>query len=348
MHAAVEALQLSLSAAAAEKQQRMQRLREVYGAAHIGAVTPLSVMGGMRGLTALFTETSRVDAEEGLRLHGMPMRELLLQQLPKAKEDHLYPSVEALLWFLLTSKVPTASEVSLVQRCLYEMTVSAAAAPSAAGGGGATAAAGVGGGVGGSLSLDSYTQERFMRVPAMLPLLLQSLPAEGHPMAAFAAAAAALSDFSFFRAANEEGIVNKKDLWRPALVDALALVARAAVAAAHIYRRKFGSGSVPPPDPDCDFAKNFCRFLGFEGERQEELLRLYLLLHADHEGGNVSAHAAHLVGSALADPFAAYAAGMAGLGGPLHGLANQKCLAWLRSAQQQLCGARPTKENIRK
>ncbi|CDJ60518.1 citrate synthase, putative, partial [Eimeria maxima] len=223
VHAAVEALQLSLSAAAAEKQQRMQRLREVYGAAHIGAVTPLSVMGGMRGLTALFTETSRVDAEEGLRLHGMPMRELLLQQLPKAKEDHLYPSVEALLWFLLTSKVPTASEVSLVQRCLYEMTVSAAAAPSAAGGGGATAAAGLGGGVGGSLSLDSYTQERFMRVPAMLPLLLQSLPAEGHPMAAFAAAAAALSDFSFFRAANEEGIVNKKDLWRPALVDALAL-----------------------------------------------------------------------------------------------------------------------------
>ncbi|CDJ52913.1 citrate synthase, putative [Eimeria brunetti] len=262
VQAAVEALQQQLAAAAAEKQQRMQRLREKYGAARIGAVTPVNVMGGMRGLPALFTETSLVDAEKGLRVHNIPMRELLLQQLPKAQQDPFYPSVEALLWFLLTSKVPTASEVSLLQRCLYEMMVSAAAAPqpaAAAGAAGAGAAAAAA--AGGKLSVDSYAAERFVRVPAALQQLLQSLPREGHPMAAFAAAAAALSDFSFFRAAVEEGLFNKKNLWKPALADALAL------------------------------ATNFARFLGFEGEQQQQLLRLYLLLHADHEATAAAAAA---------------------------------------------------------
>ena len=55
-----------------------------------------------------------------------------------------------------------------------------------------------------------------------------------------------------------------------------------------------------------------------------ELLRMYLTIHADHEGGNVSAHATHLVGSALSDPYLSLAAGMNGLAGPLHGLANQE------------------------
>ena len=50
-----------------------------------------------------------------------------------------------------------------------------------------------------------------------------------------------------------------------------------------------------------------------------EYLRLYIALHGDHEGGNVSAHAAHLVGSALSDPFLAYSAALQGLAGPLHG-----------------------------
>lgn len=49
----------------------------------------------------------------------------------------------------------------------------------------------------------------------------------------------------------------------------------------------------------------------------------------DHEGGNVSAHATHLVGSALSDPYLSFAAGMSGLAGPLHGLANQEVLQWL-------------------
>ena len=49
----------------------------------------------------------------------------------------------------------------------------------------------------------------------------------------------------------------------------------------------------------------------------------FLLPHSDHEGGNVSAHTSHLVGSALSDPYLSFAAAMNGLAGPLHGLANQ-------------------------
>jgi citrate synthase len=60
-----------------------------------------------------------------------------------------------------------------------------------------------------------------------------------------------------------------------------------------------------------------------------ELMRLYLTIHSDHEGGNVSAHATHLVGSALSDPYLSFAAGMCGLAGPLHGLANQEVLVFL-------------------
>lgn len=62
---------------------------------------------------------------------------------------------------------------------------------------------------------------------------------------------------------------------------------------------------------------------GFTDPNFVELLRLYLTIHTDHEGGNVSAHTCHLVGSALSDPYLSFAASMNGLAGPLHGLANQ-------------------------
>ena len=64
--------------------------------------------------------------------------------------------------------------------------------------------------------------------------------------------------------------------------------------------------------------------LGYDDAEFMELMRLYLTIHSDHEGGNVSAHTCHLVGSSLADPYLSFSAAMAGLAGPLHGLANQE------------------------
>ena len=66
-----------------------------------------------------------------------------------------------------------------------------------------------------------------------------------------------------------------------------------------------------------------------------ELTRLYQTIHTDHEGGNVSAHATHLVGSALSDPYFSFSAGLNGLAGPLHGLANQEVLRWLFDVTKQ-------------
>lgn len=69
--------------------------------------------------------------------------------------------------------------------------------------------------------------------------------------------------------------------------------------------------------------------LGYSQHEMKECIRGYLSIHSDHEGGNVSAHTTHLVGSALADPYLSYSAGLNGLAGPLHGLANQEVLRWL-------------------
>jgi len=67
-----------------------------------------------------------------------------------------------------------------------------------------------------------------------------------------------------------------------------------------------------------------------------DCMRLYLSIHTDHEGGNVSAHTTTLVGSALSDPYLSAAAGMNGLAGPLHGLANQEVLLFIRDMQARV------------
>lgn len=105
--------------------------------------------------------------------------------------------------------------------------------------------------------------------------------------------------------------------------DAMDVTAKITTVAAYIYRNVFRDGKVAPVDPNKDWSGNLASMLGYEDPMFHELMRLYLVLHADHEGGNVSAHATHLVGSALSDPYLCLAAGMNGLAGPLHGLANQ-------------------------
>jgi len=75
-------------------------------------------------------------------------------------------------------------------------------------------------------------------------------------------------------------------------------------------------------------------------------MRLYLVIHSDHEGGNASAHTAHLMGSTLADPYLAYSAALFALAGPLHGLANQEVLRWQLAMLKEL-GDNVTLEDIK-
>merc|ERR1719437_203545 len=152
----------------------------------------------------------------------------------------------------------------------------------------------------------------------------------------------ALQKDSKFAKKYDEGM-KKAEYWEWALEDAIDLVAKIPVVAARIYHRCYKSGSPPKYDSKLDWAGNYAAMLGAnDSEAFKEITRLYLMLHADHEGGNVSAHTTHLVGSALSDPYYSWAAGICGLAGPLHGLANQECLSWLMEVQQDLKGQTPT------
>merc|ERR1712066_462917 len=76
--------------------------------------------------------------------------------------------------------------------------------------------------------------------------------------------------------------------------------------------------------------------LGMDDPALHDLMRLYIVIHSDHEGGNASAHTCHLVGSTLSDPYLSLSASMNALAGPLHGLANQEVLGWLLGLQATL------------
>jgi citrate synthase len=130
--------------------------------------------------------------------------------------------------------------------------------------------------------------------------------------------------------------------------DTMNLLARLPAIAAYIYRLKYKDGRRVDPDPKLDWGANFAHMMGNDDPQFYELMRLYLMLHCDHEGGNVSAHTAHLVGSALSDAYYSLSACMNGLAGPLHGLANQEVLRWIQNFMNNLGGRLPTREELEK
>jgi citrate synthase len=181
-------------------------------------------------------------------------------------------------------------------------------------------------------------------VPAHVFAALDAMPITTHPMTQFAIAINALQTDSVFAKAYKEGI-NKKDYWDYTYEDVCTLLARIPIVAAYIYRRTYKNSVHIASDPKLDWAGNFAHMLGYDQNEFYKLMRLYLVIHADHEGGNVSAHTTHLVGSTLADPYLSFAASMNGLAGPLHGLANQEVVRWIKDMQQEI-GEDPNEEQI--
>jgi citrate synthase len=164
-------------------------------------------------------------------------------------------------------------------------------------------------------------------------------------MTQFVVGVMALQTESQFAKKYAQGL-SKKDYWEAVFDDSMDLIARLPRVAAYIYRRKYKFGDHIQPNGLLDWAGNFAHMLGYEDDTFKELMRLYMTIHADHEGGNVSAHATHLVGSALSDPYLSFAAGMNGLAGPLHGLANQEVVKWIFEMQEELKTELPAKEQI--
>jgi len=197
--------------------------------------------------------------------------------------------------------------------------------------------------------VEAVTKELHTRedIPESVMKTIDSLPKTMHPMTQLSIALLALQAGSKFADAYSKGTAKKGDYWELVLEDALTLIAQIPIVAAKIYRRTFKDGTMPASRKDLDWAGNFANMLGVSNdEKFKEAIRLYLTLHADHEGGNVSAHTCHTVASALSDPFYSWAAGNCGLAGPLHGLANQECLSWLNNTMKELGGKEPTVEVI--
>jgi len=208
------------------------------------------------------------------------------------------PLPEGLFWLLMTGEVPTADQVA------------------------------------------SITKEWNDRaaIPNHVVTMLNNFPNKLHPMSQLAAAVNALNSESKFAKAYAEG-VHKSKYWELCYEDTMDLIAKLPSVAAIIYRNLYCDGKTPASiDSSKDWSENFCAMLGFDDPKFVELMRLYLTIHTDHEGGNVSAHTVHLVGSALSDPYLSFAAGMNGLAGPLHGLANQEVLVWTTKLQKDLGG----------
>ena len=183
------------------------------------------------------------------------------------------------------------------------------------------------------------------KLPDYLIDILNAIPDDTHPMTQFSAAILALQKDSVFAQRYREGI-HKMEYWDPMYEDVMNLLAKLPKIAAYIYRKSYKNNKHIPSDPNLDWGGNLAHMVGIEGEDFKELMRLYLVIHSDHEGGNVSAHTTHLVGSALSDAYYSLAAGMCGLAGPLHGLANQEVLRWIMEVKEDLGGGIPTKEQL--
>jgi len=261
----------------------------------------------MRGIKGLIYETSLLDPEEGIRFRGLTIPECR-QMLPKAAGGE-EPLPEGLFWLLLTGEVPTVEQVK-------------------------------------SVSEDWAQRARDNPLPVHLTQILSGqLPKTLHPMSQLAAAVTILQERSLFAKTYSHGQMSKENMWQSAFEDVSNLIAVLPQIASLIYRTRYAKEAITPPREVNDWAGLFACQLGFDDKKFRELLRLYLSIHTDHEGGNVSAHAVKLVGSALSDPYLSFAAGVNGLAGPLHGLANQEVLQWIFKLRDTL-GSDPSEQQI--
>ncbi|GAM25798.1 hypothetical protein SAMD00019534_089730 [Acytostelium subglobosum LB1] len=272
---------------------QVKKLKEEHGEKIIGTCTVAQAYGGMRSVKSLVTETSSLDAEEGIRFRGFTIPECQAK-LPKAPGGE-EPLPEGILWLLLTGEIPTTSQVQNLSKDLAKRA----------------------------------------GLPTFVVNMIKNFPKDMHPMSQLGAAILALQTNSKFAASYHKG-VKKDQYWDSTLEDSLDIIAKLPEIAALIYRCTYKDGKMGAIDPSLDWSANFNRLLGYNSKEFDELMRLYLTIHTDHEGGNVSAHTTHLVGSALSDPYLSYAAGMCGLAGPLHGLANQEVLTWTLDLKKKI------------
>ncbi|KEG05740.1 citrate synthase [Trypanosoma grayi] len=277
---------------------KIKALKEKYGKEKLSDATVEAAYGGMHGITGLVYESSMLDVMKGIRFRGMTIAECC-ERLPKSWRGGSSPLPEGMFWLLMTGNVPTDAQVKELHKELHRRA-------------------------------DSEAIAAAIKTVA-------ALPENTHPMTQLSTGVLALQAHSQFASAYASGKATKTNYWEYALCDSLDLIARSPHVAAAIYGRITTGKTVIPnsSNPELDWAANFTNMLGFKDELFWDCMRLYLSIHSDHEGGNVSAHTTLLVASALSDPYLSLSAGLNGLAGPLHGLANQEVLNYLFELRQK-------------
>lgn len=183
-------------------------------------------------------------------------------------------------------------------------------------------------------------------VPRYVWDVIDSFPSESHPMAILSAAVMSLERESHFNVKYKQGL-SKMDYWDSTFEDATNLIAKMPLIGAYIYNKLYQKGKGHRyPDPSMDLGANFAYMMG-KDKPYDDVSRMYFIIHADHESGNVSAHTGHLVASTLSDVYYSISAMINGLAGPLHGLANQEVLRWLQGLRNQMDGKLPSEDEMK-
>jgi len=156
-------------------------------------------------------------------------------------------------------------------------------------------------------------------------------PRDAHPMAILSSVVGALS--TFYQDSldpNDEEQVDES---------IIRLIAKLPTIAAFAFKKSTGQPYVYPRN-DLTYCENFLRMMfALPTEKYEidpdfeQALNLLLIVHADHEQ-NCSTSTVRMVGSSNANLFASISAGISALWGPLHGGANEACVAMLEQIRQ--------------
>jgi citrate synthase len=191
---------------------------------------------------------------------------------------------------------------------------------------------------------DEFRTRRLL--PRYVYEVIDAFPPNSHPMTIFSTAILTLARESFFNRKYRAG-VPKSEYWESTYEDALNVLAKLPTIAAYIHAKLYRGGKYIVSNPELDMAGNFANMMGI-GKPYDDVSRLHFIIHADHEGGNLSAHAGHLVASSLSDIYLSISAMINALAGPLHGLANQEVLRWLQDLREHMNSDEPTEEEIKK
>lgn len=191
-----------------------------------------------------------------------------------------------------------------------------------------------------------YDSVNRRQLPKYVYEVIDSFPNNSHPMTILSAAVMSMQRESVFSLKYKRGI-NKKDYWDPTYEDSLNLISKMPIIGAVIYNKLYGSKGQNYQDPTLDLGGNFAYMLG-KDKPYDDVARMYFIIHADHEAGNVSAHTGHLIASSLSDVYLSVSGMINGLAGPLHGLANQEVLRWIQELRGKFNDKLPTKSELQK